>query len=370
MKELLRSLIRGILRIIYICPVDTSSVYLISFNGTSYGFDAKAVAEYISENYPDEYKLYWEVKNKKLFNCPNQKVCLINKKSFRSIYHVMTAGLIICNFVPRSYIPFRKEQVIINTWHGNPLKKVGKYAIRYNHNAYSLATCFVSHSAQYTDLVIRDSFEYKGNVLNCGVPRNDIFFMSSRNEKAYIIKKELDLLNKNILLYAPTFRGDYEQESSILDEISIRNALTLKFGGEWVILYRLHPMAAAQRMFDKKEATIDVSSYPDMQDLLLIADILITDYSSSMWDFSLQRKPVFLYVNDLDEYMNNRGLYFPITDLPYYICATNEEIVSAINTYNASEYQNKLNNYFKKTGCYENGKSIETILEYVKQYGQ
>lgn len=136
MRFLLISLIKLILHFMYIFPVKRNYVYLINFNGLSYGADARAVADYLHEKFCNKYRIYMEVNKKDNFICDNPEVTPINKKSFLSLYYAMICEIIICNFVPRSYVPYRKEQIIINTWHGNPLKKVGKYAINYNKDAY------------------------------------------------------------------------------------------------------------------------------------------------------------------------------------------------------------------------------------------
>lgn len=367
MKKILKTMVKNFLRLFYVFPVNKNKIYLINFNGTSYGFDARAFAEYMQEKFPGKYVYIWEAKDYRILSGSNRNITFISKKSMRSIYHEMTAGIILGNFVPRSILPYRKEQIIINTWHGNPVKKVGKYAIHYNPEAYRNATCFLSHSEKYTNDVIRDSFEYEGHVLNCGVPRNDIFFKSGKDSVISKIKDSLCIRGEKIALYAPTFRGDFSAEDNELDYNGLYDSLVRKFGGDWIILYRLHPMVIQARLMDGIDNALDVSKYPDMQDLLLISDILITDYSSSMWDYCLQRKPVFLFVPDIDSYEMDRGLYCSLYDLPYPVCKSNKELSEKISLFNRETYINNLNNYLNMVKCYEEGKACEKINEFVEQ---
>lgn len=365
MKDILKKIIKIVLKILFVFPINNNKIYLMNFDGKSYGFDAKAFADHIIRNYPNKYKIYCETQNKKKFGNVDKCIKLIKRDTIFEIYQLMTAGIILCNFVPRSYIPYRKKQVIINTWHGNPVKKVGKYAYRYNKESYKIATCFTSHSQFYTDEVLRDSFEYDGNVLKCGAPRNDIFFNNEREEIKKSIMEKMHITNKRIILYAPTFRGDYEAEKSNIDARMIKQVLEEKFGGEWMVLYRLHPMVASQKKDKIMSFEKDVSDYSDMQDLLLISDILITDYSSSMWDFSLQRKPVFLYAPDINEYKENRGLYFSLDTLPYICCSSNEQLRTAIQEFDKDKYLVDLESYYTRVNNYEYGKSCETIIDYI-----
>lgn len=272
------------------------------------------------------------------------------------------------NFVPRSYLPYRKEQKIINTWHGNPIKKVGKYAMHYNAEPYLIPTAYISHSEYYSMEILRDSFNYTGKILNIGAPRNDIFFSGDveKEKKRISILNRLHLQNKKILLYAPTFRGDFNNSDFYLDSDNVIKELNSKFGGEWIILNRLHPMLSSSIKTDNSNE-YDVSGYPDMQELLLVSDILITDYSSSIWDFTLQRKPAFIYAKDINTYEKNRGFYMDINKLPYPLATNEIELVELIREFSIDKYLNDLNSYFINVNSYEEGNSCKKILEYINE---
>lgn len=371
MKDCMRAIIKVLLKVLYVFPVKRNRVYFVSFNGKNYGYEPRAFAEYLQNNYPGEYEIVWEISDISNFR-EIKDIIFVNKKSFKSILYSLTAGMLLFNTTPRSYIPYRKNQYIIETWHGYPFKKVGKYAIRYNRNVYSIPTVYTSHSDFYEKHVIRDSFEYSGRVLRCGSPRNDVFFSTNINDYRETIRRKVGIKDSTvrIALFAPTFRGDYEILDAQLDGELITDSLRDRFGGSWILLKRNHPMAVSLHMnaVDRK-SSYDVSWYSDMQDLLVLADVLISDYSGSIWDFSLTKKPIFLFTPDLQQYEQNRGLYYPHTKLPFQIAITKEVLVNNIRSFDNDEYLKKLKRYMSEMGCHENGKACENLLkDYKSQY--
>ena len=111
---------------------------------------------------------------------------------------------------------------------------------------------------------------------------------------------------------------------------------------------------------------IDVTDYPDMQALLCASDILITDYSSAMFDISLIKKPCFIYAIDADKY--DRGFYFNLNDLPYPLSCSNEELIDRLLNFDMKSYISKLDDFYtKRIGSFEDGKSCERLYEWMKQ---
>lgn len=363
--EWVKSIIKRILKVMYIIPINNKKIFFMSFDGSAFGFDSKAMVEYIDKNHAGEYEMVWGVEDMRSFSdikIPGLRFTKI--KSLAGICHMMTAANLLYNINPPTYIPFRKSQTLINTWHGFAYKKVGKYAPQYDKYKFNTSTCFISHGDWYTQHVLRDSFEFEGDILNCGAPRNDIFFDTYREEKAKRIKDKLGVLGKHIALFAPTFRGELLYEKSGLDYKKLQSALREKFGGEWVILCRLHPMIAHKFKMDSGNQ-MDVSDYPDMQELLNASDVLVTDYSSSMWDFGLLRRPVFLYATDIDLYKEDRGFYCPCEEWPFPIARNNKEMENLIHNFDLEEYKKKLDLYYLEMGSFEQGEAAKTIMDYV-----
>lgn len=356
-------------KVFHVLKVDNNKVFLMSFDGTAVGYDSKAFVEWCNEN-GKHFRFIWGTKNRDI----SKKLSLKNTyfvptKSIKGIYHMMTAKTLIYNINPPSYLSFRKEQILINTWHGFPYKVSGKYIEGFDSKQFNTTTCFLSDAEICTSTTIRDSFEYNGEVLECGTPRTDIFFSDKRYSIKERVRKKLNIPDNNyIILYAPTFRGDFNYEKSQLDINSLKAFLSKKFGGEWTVLFRLHPLIA-NKFKANIENVIDVSLYDDMCDLLCLADILITDYSSSNWDFSLMQKPVFIYADDLDEYKKSRGLVVPIEKWPFPLCRDNLELGNAIMNFDEESYKEKVSKYHLEMGNYDKGKSCPEVFNYIISHG-
>ena len=112
------------------------------------------------------------------------------------------------------------------------------------------------------------------------------------------------------------------------------------------------------------ECCINVTDYPDMQELLCASDVLITDYSSCMGDMALMRKPIFLYTPDLDEYIKDRGFYWDIHSLPFPIAGTEEEFLQNIENFDLPDYIKGVESYFLKLGTYESKDSIKKTIDW------
>ena len=351
-------------KLFWLFPIDNNKIYLLNFDGTIIGHDAKAVAEWVKQN-NKSYKLIWGVKKNigpESDHLDNVNYVRIN--SLRGLFHILTAKILIYNINPPSYFAYRKDQKLVNTWHGFIGKKIGKYTKGYSKRQFNLATCFMSETASNTKN-IRDAFEYNGMILEAGAPRNDVFFSDNCDIKKKKIIKRFHTENKKILLYAPTFRGDFKQERQTINfEVAVK-ALSDRFGGEWVVFVRAHPMIINKLSFAGNNI-IDVSFYNDTQELLCAADIVITDFSSVFFDFSLTKRPVFLYFDDISQYGTERGFLFSVFDLPFSISKNNEELKHNILSFNEIEYRDRLNNFYNKVGNFTNGHACEKLFDYIE----
>lgn len=172
--------------------------------------------------------------------------------------------------------------------------------------------------------------------------------------------------DKGIVLYAPTYRSmtgdDFERYN--LDWENILGSFRERFGKEFVVVYKLHHYM--HRLVSEKgmyKNAVEATFYPDIQELLAAADIVVTDYSSLMWDFSLQRRPVFLYQNDRDEYTNDRGFYAPVSEWPYPKAHSQEELAEQILNFDEDKYITELNAFFEKYGSCDDGHASERVVE-------
>lgn len=363
-------------------PVQRNKIFVSCDGGKNgYGCNCKYIVEkLIEKNCPVE--IVWYVLDNTSWQFPEYvETVVLNSPEY--FLHLYTAGIIIDNSGVTCYSYKRKEQYIIQTWHGSgPFKKVRAALCEDDIDrcahfklTYSYVDVFLSNSSDNTEM-FRDSFLYNGEIYESGSPRNDILFQGNNIREQIYEKFGLES-DKKILLYAPTFRGGIDGKEMTnsfdwydLEMQHVLGALSQRFRNEFILMYRFHPdLYKLYKLYkygwtnDFYPFGIDVTFYPDVMELLVAADVLITDYSSVMWDFSLQRKPVFLYHNDEHEYTNDRGFYWPISKWPYPRAHTCEELCRVIRQFNEEDYLEKLEAFFEADPSYDDGHASERAVE-------
>ena len=170
-----------------------------------------------------------------------------------------------------------------------------------------------------------------------------------------------------MVIYAPTFRYDGNMDVYTVDCERILKLLNSK-GGSWKMLIRLHPNIAEKAdFFEYNEDIINASTYTDMQELLLASDILITDYSSTVFEFSAMQKASYIYATDIDEYQSIRGLKQDFFKMPFRVCKTNEELLEIMQEYSkeyAEDVAAKFNEIF---GSVDNGTASKQVVARIQQ---
>lgn len=366
-----------ILKIYWIFPIKNNRIFFTSYKGNQYSCNPKYIYEFLCEK--ENLELIWGFKNQVNEFDVKKKVKL---HSIRGFYYCLTSKVVIDNFGFFPYIPYRTEQFCINTWHGGgAYKKIDNKTLHKSKFKVSLDR----HKAKVTDLIVLACEEFKQVADSLllgkekiyapiGMPRNDILFNQEKVlEKQKKIRNVLNLNEEfGIVLYAPTFRGSEKEKRSFEPQISFEKILrTLKvvYGKTFVILMREHNYLTGKMIVDK-ESIIDVSTYPDIMELICATDILITDYSSVMWDFALLGRPCFLFVPDLEQYRSDRNFYIDITEWKFPISTNMEELLSDIKKLsldeakkNAGEHLALFHSYEKGTACAQLWKMIRDVLE-------
>ena len=270
----------------------------------------------------------------------------------------------------------KSNQTYIQTWHGFlGIKKVesdvagslSEGYIKYSRQDSSYIDFFISPS-RFDSSIIRSSFWYGGELLECGYPRNDIFNLKKESIVLIInkLRERFNLsTNYGVVLYAPTFRNNNSIDVYNLDIDFLTKNLKSKFHKDFYTLIRLHPNISnlSSNFVEKHPYCIDVSSYSDMQELLLLADILITDYSSICFDFALSNKPVFLFATDINEYLHERGFYLDLNKLPYSISKSNDELMSNIIEFDYNSYLLNLNKFKQNQGYFEYNSASKEVCD-------
>ncbi|MEU8361819.1 CDP-glycerol glycerophosphotransferase family protein [Nonomuraea sp. NPDC048882] len=246
------------------------------------------------------------------------------------------------HIITNSFLPVwfraREDQVVVQTWNGTPAKLIGgdqphmkrdpRPPIWHRQVAEVRGWDLLLSQSPWATPVLRKAFGYKGEILESGLPRNDVLNSPDRDALAAAVRERLGLAEgKRVVLYAPTWR-DYDRKNAMvkLDLAKAREAL----GADHEILVRAHPMQAAPAVPDIAR---DVTTYPDIADLLLVADVLVTDYSSVMFDFAATGKPIVLYGYDLAKYSSKRGLYIDLPEqAPGPLLSTSADVVDALRS--------------------------------------
>lgn len=370
-------IIRFVLSLIKIFPLKKKCVFFMSYNGTQYSCNPRAIYEYMDSHYAD-FTFVW---------CAKESVCVkscseknnsvtVSPNSLKYFLLLISSSYVFVNIELPTYIPKKKNAVWVNTWHaGGAFKKVEYpsehlYA-RVTRKIQARQTDFyISSCRKFTEVMSASTGISKEKFLEIGLPRNDVFFDS--DEKKNLISKNVRLQYKIreedfVLLYAPTFRGDatHGQFEMKLDIPKIKSALNNRFGKNVVFLVRSHH--AIKNYFERYQDVVDVTSHTDMQELILAADALITDYSSCIYDFALTKKPAFLFTPDLEIYLKERGFYMNIGDWPYPYAETNDELERIILSFDEKKSREKINSYFQIVSSYDFGTACKELLR--KIYG-
>ena len=304
------------------------------------------------------------------------------------IYHLTTAKVWVGNSRTVYGTRKRKGQIYIQTWHGTVcIKPIGKYRgelfpliAQIVSEADSRLIDYVLSGSDWCDIHYRNGLLYEGKIVRTGTPRCDV--LVSDEKKLYVqIRKEYQIPKKaKILLYAPTFRGGSQNTARSVNTIdfSIRfeqliKKLEERFGGEWYVFLRLHPQLASKlkgkENYLGSEKVIDVTQRPDMNELIASANAFISDYSSAIFEAALLKMPCFIYVEDYEEYIKERGnLFFDLKDLPFSVATNNSDLMKNISCFNKKEYEERVDDFIRIVGICENGKASEEVVKLIETF--
>ena len=370
MKNRVIWLLKNLLRLFFIFPIKPNRIIFISYSGKQYSCNPKYIFENLLKN-KVELEYVWTFCNPNDFSFMDKRVKKVRYKSLSYLYYTLTARIVVENAEGWSILPKRKGQIVINTWHGGgAYKGVGlnrrdtsKAEDRNMLEKHQRVSLYLSSSRAFTEMTRRKSFGYSGEVLECGMPRNDILIHSDSNDKERIKRKLKLCEDERYILYAPTFRNVLGYEANVDFEGVVR-ALEQRFSGKWRVLYRHHYYVSDNYSNNK---LIDVSTVPDMQELLLVADALLTDYSSSIWDFSFTGRPGFLFVPDLQDYLKEeRSFYTPIESWPYEYACTNHDLFELIKSYDELAAKRRIQSHHIMLESFESGIATNIVCEYIK----
>lgn len=268
---------------------------------------------------------------------------------------------------------FRKSsgQIYLQTWHGTPLKQIGKDILENNLSAaYNNAMAreakywdYLISQNSYSSLIFPRAFGFAGRILEHGYPRNDRLAKVSETRRQEI-RKSLGISNREekVVLYAPTWRDTAKDEEG--KWASVNNLDASLIPHPFRVLYRGHSntLESERRL---EAGVIDVTNYPDVAELFMVADVLITDYSSVMFDFSVTGKPIIFLCPDIKGYEETRGFYFDFAKLaPGPIVDTSEGVAEALANLDklVNDYAPKYKSWRKTFNSLEDGKASARVV--------
>lgn len=361
----------------YVIPVDKKIIVFESGLGKQLGDSPKEIYDEIIHQELD-YKKVWIYNKYYRFSDPKTKK--IKRLTPRYYYYLLRAGYWVNNQNFPTYIKKRRGTTYLQTWHGTPLKKMlydisdvqgrsDDYVDRVG-KAIQNWDYLISPSP-YASKAFKSAFNYKEKIIETGYPRNDIFYAEDKSKIKNEVLNRLHVpKNKRIILYAPTFRDNkVSNTNKFLFDIEMDlHQMKEQLGDEYIILLRMHVVVVNKLNIDEslEGFVYNASSYPDIQELQLISDVLITDYSSVMFDFANTGKPMLFYTYDLEDYRDNiRGFYMDFEqEAPGPLVFNTEEIIDSIQNIDNTvlEYQEKYQRFQKKYCSLEDGKASERVV--------
>lgn len=355
-------------------PKDMNKVELTSFYGRGYSDSPRAIAEALRRR--GGYKLYWTVKGGAEAETLPADVTPLRLDSTKEIYHACTAGFWIDNSRKWSFVRKRGRQYYIQTWHGFPLKRIEGDAgdalppeyIKSAKRDSAMCDLFLSDSRFLSD-VYRSGFWYTGEIQEEGLPRNDVLAAPPAGIEEKVRGALHIPAGRRMLLYAPTFRKDCGLDVYDIDYARCTRALQARFGGAWIVLAKLHPNIAAKAGELNLDGVhvLNASDYPDIHELYIASEAMITDYSSTMFDFMMTGKPGFLYVNDVDAYKNDRNFYFDLELLPFGRAVDNDGLDALIRAFDPEVQRRRLQAFLDQFGIRETGHAAESAADKMDQ---
>ncbi len=354
-------------------PIEKKKIFFQSFS--NYADHGKYITEELIRQKSD-WDIVWAV-NDLTINVP-KGVRLVYRGNWKKyIYEIETAKMWISDLSMPEYIVKREENIYIQTkhWASITLKKF--YLDGDTFKAEPEKIALWKRESRIIDYIIvgsefdRESckrgFQFDKEFIMAGSPRSDGVFDAGKQRDKVFSHYEIRE-SKRMLLYAPTYRFDKIKGKSIhesreidLEFEVVKDALEERFGGEWVIALRLHPsVAKAAKEMELPRFVFDASTYDDSEELIAAADIVISDYSSIMFEAAFVNKPVFLFAADVEEYIRNEyELLIDYRKLPFDIAESSEEIYSSIINFDGKLYEERLQTFFNTYGVHEDGHASE-----------
>ena len=300
--------------------------------------------------------------------------------SLRCLREVYSSSIWIDNGIAFSeYFARRDDQIHIQTMHGSlGIKRIDNAVTSRNKRGF-LGRRVVRRETELTDFVITNSVFEEGvfrrvfwkNVpmVRLGHARTDPLFGNGGRPVAAIRE---DLMRRygvpqehRIALFAPTHRKDMTAQDLNFGFRQMTAALSGKFGGDWTLLVRFHSRTKNIKMLDVGAGVVNASDYPDMQELMMVADIGITDYSSWIFDYVVTGRPGFIFATDVARYSAATGLCYPLEETPFPVAYNAETLFENVASFDMDEYARRVKAFLDRMECVDDGRSASRIADWI-----
>lgn len=330
--------------------VDSNLVFFTGHGG-KVNDSPKKIYEYML-NHPkyEGFTLIWGVKDTNRYSNIIENVVEIDTLryfllSLRAKYWIASVN------IERGLNYKKRKTIYLNTWHGVPIKTIGNSAAKRKDYNFSSINYFVVSGDYEKSIYTRDFNVNKSSIIETGMPRNDeLYFQLNEDRKEKILSLlEIDR-NKKIILYAPTWRDSQNNGESyhISPPINL-NKWEKELSKDFVLLLRTHPYTTKLLNIKFNDFVRDLSSYEDVNDLIQISDLLITDYSAISFDYSITEKPMYSFAYDLQDYIKNRGIYINLeNEFPGGVINNENDLLEKIKMEDKSVLVNEVINFKRK----------------------
>lgn len=365
-------------------PAKKYVIMFESYSGKQYSCNPRAIYEHLQAN-NTQYKMYWSVNKNHTDLFKEQNIPHIKRFSIKWLFYMARAEYWISNSRLPLWIPKPKHTTYLQTWHGTPLKKLGldieevhmpgTTTDKYKRNFLKSVSKwdFLISPNSYSTNIFRGAFQFNRQLIESGYPRNDFLVVNNHEKAIRSIKAKLNIPeNKKVILYAPTWRdNDFYAKGRYKFKLELDlDKMTAELGDDYIVILRMHYLVAENLdLSSVGDFARDYSDYVDIRELYLIADLLITDYSSVFFDYAILKRPMLFFAYDFEEYRDKlRGFYFDFeSKAPGLIAKTTEEIIREIKRIEEEGFipTEAIEAFYQRFCNLEDGKAAKRVVDEV-----